>query len=123
MRAETTDFLFRSLAGTSLFPVLLQSSMNSTATNISLKRKCAWSATSENAPGALASLNRRLTHRGAFPPRRTSVNLVASAVGVAQLVERRTVAPKVAGSNPVSHPILNLVYPPEALSSTHFRTS
>jgi mannitol-1-/sugar-/sorbitol-6-phosphatase len=28
-------------------------------------------------------------------------------VGVAQLVERRTVAPNVAGSNPVSHPILS----------------
>lgn len=27
-----------------------------------------------------------------------------SAVGVAQLVERRSVAPNVAGSNPVSHP-------------------
>jgi hypothetical protein len=31
-------------------------------------------------------------------------------VGVAQLVERRSVAPNVAGSNPVSHPkILNIV--------------
>ena len=30
----------------------------------------------------------------------------ASAVGVAQLVERRSVAPNVAGSNPVSHPNL-----------------
>ena len=29
---------------------------------------------------------------------------VASVVGVAQLVERRSVAPNVAGSNPVSHP-------------------
>lgn len=26
-------------------------------------------------------------------------------VGVAQLVERRTVAPNVVGSNPISHPI------------------
>ena len=40
----------------------------------------------------------------AFPPAKTSVNLLPPAVGVAQLVERRTVAPKVAGSNPVSHP-------------------
>src|SRR4029077_16065838 len=29
-------------------------------------------------------------------------------VGVAQLVERRSVAPKVAGSNPVSHPNLTM---------------
>jgi hypothetical protein len=27
-------------------------------------------------------------------------------VGVAQLVERRTVAPNVVGSNPISHPML-----------------
>jgi hypothetical protein len=40
----------------------------------------------------------------AFPHAETSVNLLPSAVGVAQLVERRTVAPNVAGSNPVSHP-------------------
>ena len=29
---------------------------------------------------------------------------MSSAVGVAQLVERRTVAPNVVGSNPISHP-------------------
>jgi hypothetical protein len=46
-----------------------------------------------------------------FPLLRTSVNFNTSAVGVAQLVERRTVAPNVAGSNPVSHPILWLSIP------------
>jgi hypothetical protein len=33
---------------------------------------------------------------------------VTTAVGVAQLVERRSVAPNVAGSNPVSHPKISL---------------
>ena len=43
--------------------------------------------------------------RCAFPLQGSSVNWRTSAVvGVAQLVERRTVAPNVAGSNPVSHP-------------------
>ena len=32
-------------------------------------------------------------------------------VGVAQLVERRTVAPNVVGSNPISHPKLTKVRP------------
>src|SRR5277367_3839217 len=41
----------------------------------------------------------------AFPSRESSVNWVhRTAVGVAQLVERRSVAPNVAGSIPVSHP-------------------
>jgi hypothetical protein len=40
----------------------------------------------------------------AFPAAESSVNYLSSAVGVAQLVERRSVAPNVAGSNPVSHP-------------------
>jgi hypothetical protein len=33
-----------------------------------------------------------------------------SAVGVAQLVERRTVAPNVVGSNPISHPNFSITY-------------
>jgi hypothetical protein len=36
--------------------------------------------------------------------RALAIGGAASAVGVAQLVERRSVAPNVAGSNPVSHP-------------------
>ena len=35
-------------------------------------------------------------------------------VGVAQLVERRTVAPNVVGSNPISHPTLTLPIIPSA---------
>ncbi len=38
-------------------------------------------------------------------------------VGVAQLVERRTVAPNVAGSNPVSHPTLKTARPGNSLAS------
>ncbi len=47
--------------------------------------------------------SRRLTH---LPPQwRGMVNSIG-VVGVAQLVERRSVAPNVAGSSPVSHPNL-----------------
>src|SRR5580693_5050540 len=54
------------------------------------------------------SLQRRpngAVFRGTFPWRKSSVNWRnRTAVGVAQLVERRSVAPNVAGSIPVSHP-------------------
>src|SRR5277367_6742293 len=47
----------------------------------------------------------------AFPSRESSVNWVhRCAVGVAQLVERRSVAPNVAGSIPVSHPNFQKTY-------------
>ena len=39
-----------------------------------------------------------------LPPHRRSVVNWSGVVGVAQLVERRSVAPNVAGSSPVSHP-------------------
>ena len=41
-----------------------------------------------------------------LPPHRRSMVNWAGVVGVAQLVERRSVAPNVAGSSPVSHPKL-----------------
>ena len=54
---------------------------------------------------ASATRRSRRGFRAAFPARENIVNLMShSAVGVAQLVERRSVAPNVAGSIPVSHP-------------------
>jgi hypothetical protein len=44
-----------------------------------------------------------------LPPYHRSMVNWAGVVGVAQLVERRSVAPNVAGSSPVSHP--NLLEP------------
>lgn len=41
--------------------------------------------------------------RHVFSPSAVVLNCIAM-VGVAQLVERRTVAPNVVGSNPISHP-------------------
>src|SRR6266403_2456759 len=43
-------------------------------------------------------------NRTRLPPHRRSMVNSAGVVGVAQLVERRSVAPNVAGSSPVSHP-------------------
>src|SRR5258707_9570055 len=57
----------------------------------------------------------------AFPLTQTSVNLFPPAVGVAQLVERRAVAPKVAGSKPLSHPNPKTVYFLELLLLAAFR--
>ncbi len=48
--------------------------------------------------------NLRLGSTPRFNPRATHGILAASAVSVAQLVEHRSVAPRVAGSNPVAHP-------------------
>ena len=46
----------------------------------------------------------RRADRTHLPPHRRSVVNWPGVVGVAQLVERRSVAPNVAGSSPVSHP-------------------
>jgi hypothetical protein len=48
----------------------------------------------------------RESPEGHLPPRDSLMLNSVRVVGVAQLVERRTVAPNVAGSNPVSHPNL-----------------
>ena len=51
----------------------------------------------------LVSESRRLTY---LPPQWRGMVNSTGVVGVAQLVERRSVAPNVAGSSPVSHPNL-----------------
>jgi hypothetical protein len=62
--------------------------------------------------------------RAAFPPQESSVNWIyRTAVGVAQLVERRSVAPNVAGSIPVSHPnplLQFFSYLPQNIISTSY---
>jgi hypothetical protein len=55
------------------------------------------------APGAPEQYAPRARYLMLFPIVSLVLNY-GSAVGVAQLVERRTVAPNVAGSIPVSHP-------------------
>ena len=55
-----------------------------------------------------------------LPPHRRSVVNLTGVVGVAQLVERRSVAPNVAGSSPVSHPIFHTFL---VVSTKYFMTS
>ena len=66
-----------------------------------------WKAAAPGGALLLERTRRGMDFRGAFPSCESSVNWVhRTAVGVAQLVERRSVAPNVAGSIPVSHPNL-----------------
>ena len=71
------------------------------------RRVDSWKAAAPGGALLLERTRRGMDFRGAFPSCESSVNWVhRTAVGVAQLVERRSVAPNVAGSIPVSHPNL-----------------
>ena len=59
---------------------------------------------SSNKKAGAVSAHVKEVDRTHLPPHRRSVLNWAGVVGVAQLVERRSVAPNVAGSSPVSHP-------------------